>query len=160
MISVPFLSQCYCCCDRSFASGVLPQRAVGVPGGQQIESRGGLLCRNIDPSGQENAIFSTLCPYNPLFWPQTDPAQWDHIFPIYPGNFGCLQFSGRCPFVRSAGRSIFSMLRLYNPLFWPQTDPAQWDHIIPISPGNSGYLRFSSMCPFSCLVGCFLTLIA
>ena len=53
-----------------------------------------------------NAIFSTLCPYNPLFWAQTDPDQWDHIFPISQGNFRCLRFSGRCPFVRSAGRFL------------------------------------------------------
>ena len=58
------------------------------------------------PFWAENAIFSTLCPYNPLFWPQTDPAQWDHIFPISQGNFRCLRFSGRCPFVRSAGRFL------------------------------------------------------
>ena len=31
----------------------------------------------------KNAIFSTLCPYKPLFWAQTDPDQWDHISP-YP----------------------------------------------------------------------------
>ena len=54
----------------------------------------------------KNAIFSTLCPYNPLFWAQTDPDQWDHIFPISQGNFSCLWFSGRCPFVRSAGRFL------------------------------------------------------
>ena len=53
-----------------------------------------------------NAIFSTLCPYNPLFWAQTDSDQWDHIFPISQGNFRCLRFSGRCPFVRSAGRFL------------------------------------------------------
>ena len=45
-----------------------------------------------------NAIFSRLCPYN--------PDQWDHIFPISQGNFRCLRFSGRCPFVRSAGRFL------------------------------------------------------
>ena len=54
----------------------------------------------------KNAIFSTLRPYNPLFWPQTDSAQWDHIFPISSGNSGYLQFSGRCPFGRSAGRFL------------------------------------------------------
>ena len=54
----------------------------------------------------KNAIFSTLYPYNPLFWAQTDPARWDHIFPIFQGNFRCLRFSGRCPFVRSAGRFL------------------------------------------------------
>ena len=54
----------------------------------------------------KNAIFSTLCPYNPLFWAQTDPDQWDHIFPISQGNFTCLRFSGRCPFVRSAARFL------------------------------------------------------
>ena len=53
-----------------------------------------------------NAIFSRLCPYNSLFWDQTDPDQWDHIFPISQGNFRCLRFSGRCPFVRSAGRFL------------------------------------------------------
>ena len=46
------------------------------------------------------SFFSTLRPYNPLFWPQTDLAQWDHILPISPGNFGCLRFSGRCPLGR------------------------------------------------------------
>ena len=104
------------------------------------------------------SFFSMLRPYNPLFWPQTGLAQWDHILPISPGNFGCLWFSGRCLFGRSAGcflapiaqngpfwgeNAIFSTLCPHNPLFWPLTDPAQWDHIFPISPGNSGCLRFS-----------------
>ena len=46
----------------------------------------------------QNIYFSTLRPHNPLFWPQTDPTQWYHIFPMSWGNSGCLQFSGRCPF--------------------------------------------------------------
>ena len=54
----------------------------------------------------KNQFFSTLSPYNPLFWPHTDPTQWDHILPISSGNSGCLRFSGRCPFGRSAGRFL------------------------------------------------------
>ena len=54
--------------------------------------------------GLKMLFFSTLCPYNPLFWAQTDPDQWENIFPISQGNFGCIWFSGRCPFVCSAGR--------------------------------------------------------
>ena len=54
----------------------------------------------------KNQFFPTLRPYNPLFWPQTDSAQWDHIFPISSGNSGYLRFSGRCPFGRSAGRFL------------------------------------------------------
>ena len=52
----------------------------------------------------KNQFFSTLRPHNPVFWPQTDPAQWDHIFTISSGNSGCLLFFGRCPFGCSAGR--------------------------------------------------------
>ena len=44
------------------------------------------------------SVFSTLLPYNPFFCPRTDPAQCDHIFPIFSGNSGCLRFSGRCRF--------------------------------------------------------------
>ena len=53
-----------------------------------------------------------LRPYNPLFWPQTNPAQWDHIFPISSGNSGYLRYSGRCPFGRSAGRFLVFGLKM------------------------------------------------
>ena len=64
----------------------------------------------------KNQFFSTLRPYNPLFWPQTDPAQWDHIFPISSGNSGYLRFSGRCSFGRLAGRFLATIAQ--NGPFW------------------------------------------
>ena len=66
----------------------------------------------------KNQFFSTLRPYNPLFWPQTDPAQWDHIFPISSGNSGYLRFSGRCPFGRSAGRFLAPIAQKWPFLGW------------------------------------------
>ena len=63
-------------------------------------------------------FLSTLRPYNPLFWPQTNPAQWDHIFPISSGNSGYLRFSGRCPFGRSAGH--FPAPIAQNGPFWAE----------------------------------------
>ena len=59
---------------------------------------------------------SALRPYNPLFWPQTDPTQWDHNFPMSWGNFGYLRFSCRCPFGCSAGR--FLAPNAQNGPFW------------------------------------------
>ena len=38
--------------------------------------------------------------------PETDPTQWDHIFPMSWGNPGYPRFSSRCPFSCSAGRFL------------------------------------------------------
>ena len=62
----------------------------------------------------QKSVFSTLRPYNPLFWPHTDPTQWDHILPISSGNSGCLRFSVRCPFGRSAGRFLAPKMALFG----------------------------------------------
>ena len=51
-------------------------------------------------------IFLFTYPDNPIIAPETDPTQWDHIFPISSGNSGCLRFSIRCPFNRLAGRNL------------------------------------------------------
>ena len=51
-------------------------------------------------------FFSTLRPYNPLFWPQRHLTQWDYIFPMSSGNSGYIRFSCRCPLGRSAGRFL------------------------------------------------------
>ena len=37
---------------------------------------------------QKICIFFTLHPYNPYIWDQTDPTQWNDIFPISRGNSG------------------------------------------------------------------------
>ena len=63
-------------------------------------------CPKMALFGLENSIFSMLCPYNPLFWPHTDPAQWNHVFSISQGNFGCLRVFQKIPFGRSAGRIL------------------------------------------------------
>ena len=110
-----------------------------------------------------------LSPYNPLFWPHTDPTQWDHILPIWCPVMMVTKNLEYVPIIWLWGQKtlyfwpknqFFSTLRPYNPLFWPQTDPAQWDHIFPISSGNSGYLRFSGRCPFGRSAGRFLAPIA
>ena len=91
----------------------------GFPVGACLAARRAVFWPRLPKNGPfwaENAIFSTLCPYNPLFWPQTDPAQWDHILPISPGNFGCLWFSGRCLFGRSAGCFLAPIAQ--NGRFW------------------------------------------
>ena len=41
----------YCCCDWSFTSGAVPQRAVGVPGGRQIEKSLGVVATCVDICG-------------------------------------------------------------------------------------------------------------
>ena len=66
----------------------------------------------------ENLIFLRYTHITPHFWAQTDPTRWDHKFPISWGNFGYLQFSGRCPFGCSAGRFMAPIAQ--NGLFGPK----------------------------------------
>ena len=62
--------------------------------------------------------------YNPIISPETDPTQWDYIFPMSWGNSGYLRFSGRSPFGISAGRFLAPIAQnsnflSQNAIFWP-----------------------------------------
>ena len=56
--------------------------------------------------GPKFCIFLRYTYETPIFSARTVPTQWDHKSPISWGNSGYLQFSGRWPFGRLAGRFV------------------------------------------------------
>ena len=56
--------------------------------------------------GPKFSIFLRYTYETPIFSARTVPTQWDHKSPISWGNSGYLQFSGRWPFDRLAGRFV------------------------------------------------------
>ena len=88
-----------------------------------------------------NQPFSTLRPYSPFFWPQTNSTRWYHNFPMFWGNSGYLRFSVTCPFGCSAGRFLAPMAQ--NGPFWAKK-AMQWPSWRP----NCNRIKL----PFWCLV--------
>ena len=88
-----------------------------------------------------NQSFSTLRPYSPFFWPQTNSTRWYHNFPMFWGNSGYLRFSVTCPFGCSAGRFLAPMAQ--NGPFWAKK-AMQWPSWRP----NCNRIKL----PFWCLV--------
>ena len=91
----------------------------------------------------KNLFFLRYTHITPLFWARIDPTWWDHISPISWGNSGYLQFLGRWPFGRSAGRftapiAQSGLFRVKNAVFRPETHFSETSSkkIVPIVTGH------------------------
>ena len=76
--------------------------------------------------GPKFCIFLRYTYETPIFSARTVPTQWDHKSPISWGNSGYLQFSGRWPFGRLAGRFVAPIAQsgpfgVQKCCFWPET---------------------------------------
>ena len=76
--------------------------------------------------GPKFCIFLRYTYETPIFSAQTPTTQWDHKSPISWGNSGYLQFSGRWPFGRLAGRFVAPIAQsgpfgVQKCCFWPET---------------------------------------
>ena len=91
----------------------------------------------------KNLFFLRYTHITPLFWARIDPTWWDHISPISWGNSGYLQFLGRWPFGRSAGRftapiAQSGLFRVKNAVFRPETHFSETSSkkVVPIVTGH------------------------